>query len=47
MVNPEFVFFDSSGTTPEAVNYGKMVVPLIAELQKLKARIETLEALHP
>lgn len=45
IVNPEMVFYDETPDGPElrSVSYNKLVIPMLKEIQALRARIEELE----
>ncbi len=42
-INPQLVKLDDDGQ-PEGINYGLLSVPILAELQKLRAEVEELKA---
>lgn len=44
-VNPELVFYDETSEGPElrGVSYGKLMIPMLAELQALRSRVDELE----
>ena len=41
--NPQLVQLDSD-SQPQAVNYALLAVPMLTEMQKLKQRVDTIEA---
>lgn len=45
-ISPELVFYDQTENGPElrGVSYSKLIVPILAELQALRARIAALES---